>query len=79
MRRIVNPLCALFYNYGYYERTALRNLKLYNSWLAQSLVICQEEEEVGEEAKDVRATVLNTNFWGHAKKMRKENVVSDTA
>ena len=36
------------------------------------------EDMVGEEDKDVQATVLNTNFWGHAKKMRKENVVSDT-
>ena len=39
--------------------------------------ICQEEEEVGEEAK-VRATASNTNCWGRAKNMRKENVVSDT-
>ena len=42
-------------------------------------MICQEEEEVGEEANGVRATAPNTNFWGNAKKMRKENVVSDTA
>ena len=41
-------------------------------------MIWQEEEEVGEEAKEVRATASNTNCWGRAKNMRKENVVSDT-